>query len=169
MRGAPPPYCAAVPVPDFQTVMRPTLVALEDGTPHTLQQIREAVAAALGISEEVAVDVGGGGEPRVPQQLAGDRDVDAFCKQAGGCGVAKVVQRTLREMPALAASSFSRRSNIAALEWCAQTSGEEQVRVGPARRRQSLDGLLRSTPLQLRDGHRRQRDGCLAGGVFVFL
>lgn len=39
-------------VPDFQTVMRPTLVALNDGKAHTLQQIRGAVAAALGVSEE---------------------------------------------------------------------------------------------------------------------
>lgn len=41
-----------MPVPDFQTVMRPTLAALEDGAAHTLQQIREAVAEALGVSEE---------------------------------------------------------------------------------------------------------------------
>ena len=39
-------------VPDFQTVMRPTLVALEDGHAHTLQQIREAVAGALDVSDE---------------------------------------------------------------------------------------------------------------------
>ncbi len=38
-------------VPDFQTVMRPTLVALEDGDAHTLQEIREAVAVALGVTE----------------------------------------------------------------------------------------------------------------------
>lgn len=31
--------------------MRPTLVALEDGEAHTLQQIREAVALALGVTE----------------------------------------------------------------------------------------------------------------------
>lgn len=39
-------------VPDFQTVMRPTLAAIEDGQAHTLQQIREAVAIALGVTEE---------------------------------------------------------------------------------------------------------------------
>jgi restriction system protein len=39
-------------VPDFQTIMRPTLVALQDGEAHTLQQIREAVAVALALSEE---------------------------------------------------------------------------------------------------------------------
>ena len=44
-------YRAAVPVPDFQTVMRPTLIALGDGSPHTLQQIRQAVASALDVSE----------------------------------------------------------------------------------------------------------------------
>lgn len=32
--------------------MRPTLVALQDGSAHHLQDIREAVAAALGVSEE---------------------------------------------------------------------------------------------------------------------
>lgn len=33
-------------------MMRPTLAALEDGKAHTLQQIREAVAVALGVTEE---------------------------------------------------------------------------------------------------------------------
>lgn len=32
--------------------MRPTLVALEDGKPHSIQQIREQVAGALGVSDE---------------------------------------------------------------------------------------------------------------------
>lgn len=41
-----------VAVPDFQTVMRPTLVALEVGQAHTLQEIRQAVAFALDVSEE---------------------------------------------------------------------------------------------------------------------
>jgi restriction system protein len=40
-----------VAVPDFQTIMRPTLVSLEGGEPHTLQQIREAVAGLLGVDE----------------------------------------------------------------------------------------------------------------------
>lgn len=39
-------------VPDFQTVMRPTLLALEDRQAHTLQEIREAVAVALDVSDE---------------------------------------------------------------------------------------------------------------------
>lgn len=38
-------------VPDFQTAMRPTLAALEDGAAHTLQQTRETVAAVLEVSE----------------------------------------------------------------------------------------------------------------------
>jgi restriction system protein len=42
----------SVAVPDFQTIMRPTLVALEDGQAHTLQQIREAVAVALALGDE---------------------------------------------------------------------------------------------------------------------
>lgn len=40
-----------VAVPDFQTIMRPTLVALEDGQPRPLQSIRTTVAAALNVSE----------------------------------------------------------------------------------------------------------------------
>ncbi len=40
-----------MPVPDFQTIMRPTLVALNDGESHTLQDIRQTVADGLGISE----------------------------------------------------------------------------------------------------------------------
>lgn len=39
-------------VPDFQTIMRPTLISLQDGQAHTLQQIREAVAVALAVTEE---------------------------------------------------------------------------------------------------------------------
>jgi len=41
-----------VTVPDFQTIMRPTLVALADGQPRPLQSIRTTVAEALKISEE---------------------------------------------------------------------------------------------------------------------
>jgi len=40
-----------VSVPDFQTLMRPTLVALEDRQAHTLQEIRQTVALALQVSE----------------------------------------------------------------------------------------------------------------------
>lgn len=38
-------------VPDFQTMMRPALATLEDGRPHTLQDIREAVAAFLKVPD----------------------------------------------------------------------------------------------------------------------
>lgn len=41
-----------MPVPDFQTVMRPILLALDDGQAHTIQQIREAVATELGVTED---------------------------------------------------------------------------------------------------------------------
>ncbi len=40
-----------MPVPDFQTLMRPTLVALDDGQVHTIPQIREHLATALGITD----------------------------------------------------------------------------------------------------------------------
>lgn len=46
------PYSAAVTVPDFQTVMRPILVALSDGKPRPVQSIRALVAEALHVSEE---------------------------------------------------------------------------------------------------------------------
>ncbi|MGZ6816359.1 MAG: restriction endonuclease [Mycobacteriaceae bacterium] len=39
-------------VPDFQTIMRPTLVALDGGQPLTLQQIRSSVAEALQVDEQ---------------------------------------------------------------------------------------------------------------------
>lgn len=39
-------------VPEFQTFMRPTLVALADGQPLSVPDLRSAVAAALGVSEE---------------------------------------------------------------------------------------------------------------------
>ncbi len=39
-------------VPDFQTVMRPTLTALTDGQAHTLQHIRSAVAIELQVSDD---------------------------------------------------------------------------------------------------------------------
>src|SRR6478609_10520249 len=39
-------------VPDYETLMQPTLAALSDGTSRTRSQIREAVARAVGVSEE---------------------------------------------------------------------------------------------------------------------
>src|SRR6478609_12241326 len=39
-------------VPDYETLMQPTLAALSDGTSRTRSQIREAVARAVGLSEE---------------------------------------------------------------------------------------------------------------------
>ena len=39
-------------VPDFQTIMRPALVALEGGEPRSLQEIRGSVAHALGVDEK---------------------------------------------------------------------------------------------------------------------
>lgn len=47
------PYTLApVTVPEFQTIMRPTLAALADGEPRSIQSIRSVVAEALGVSEE---------------------------------------------------------------------------------------------------------------------
>ena len=39
-------------VPDFQTLMRPILVALSDGQTHSSRQVREVIAATLGLSDE---------------------------------------------------------------------------------------------------------------------
>src|SRR4051794_35620843 len=41
-----------VAVPDYETLMRPTLAALGNGQPHTRGQIRDAVAASTGIGED---------------------------------------------------------------------------------------------------------------------
>lgn len=39
-------------LPDFQTMMRPCLVALSDGGEHSQQEVRDAVAAALGVTDD---------------------------------------------------------------------------------------------------------------------
>ena len=41
-----------VPIPDFQTLMRPLLVAVEDGGEHSTRQIREHLAEELALSED---------------------------------------------------------------------------------------------------------------------
>lgn len=41
-----------MPVPDFQTLMRPILAALEDGDEHTMENIRSVVAAAFDLSAD---------------------------------------------------------------------------------------------------------------------
>lgn len=41
-----------MPVPDYQTLMAPVLRALEDGKPRPVKEIREAVAAEMGITDE---------------------------------------------------------------------------------------------------------------------
>jgi len=41
-----------VAVPDYETLMRPTLAALADGQPQTRSQLREVVAPAAGVSDE---------------------------------------------------------------------------------------------------------------------
>src|SRR6478672_10160487 len=41
-----------MPVPDYETLMQPILAALADGSSRTRTQIREAVAPAVGVSED---------------------------------------------------------------------------------------------------------------------
>lgn len=41
----------SVPIPDFQTAMRPALVAIEGDEPKSHAQIRDSVAAALGVTD----------------------------------------------------------------------------------------------------------------------
>jgi restriction system protein len=40
-----------MPVPDFQSMMLPVLQALADGKPHSIREVSDAVAAAMGVSE----------------------------------------------------------------------------------------------------------------------
>ena len=42
----------SVPIPDFQTAMRPALVAIDGDDPKSHAQIRDAVAVALGVSDQ---------------------------------------------------------------------------------------------------------------------
>jgi restriction endonuclease Mrr len=39
-------------VPDFQSMMLPVLTALADSKPHSIREISEATAEAMGVSEE---------------------------------------------------------------------------------------------------------------------
>ena len=41
-------------VPDFQSLMRPVLVALSDGQTKPRKRVREQVAATLGLTDEIA-------------------------------------------------------------------------------------------------------------------
>jgi hypothetical protein len=66
------PYPASVTVPDFQSVMRPILVALGDGEPRPVQTIRSMVAEALGVSEEDQEELlASGKQTRYPTGLGG--------------------------------------------------------------------------------------------------
>ena len=58
-----------VSIPDFQTLMRPVLVALQGDEPESLTQIREAVAEALDVSgEDRLVMLPSGKQLKVRQQ-----------------------------------------------------------------------------------------------------
>jgi restriction system protein len=41
-----------VPIPDFQTLMRPVLVAIQGDEPKSTAQVRDTVASALDVSDE---------------------------------------------------------------------------------------------------------------------
>ncbi len=41
-----------MPVPDYETLMTPTLAALSDGEPKTAAEVRDAVAVAVGVTDE---------------------------------------------------------------------------------------------------------------------
>lgn len=43
---------AAVPIPDFQTLMRPMLVAMEDGKEHPIKQVRDRLAIEFALTED---------------------------------------------------------------------------------------------------------------------
>ena len=42
-------------VPDFQTMMLPALQSLADGQPHTVREVTDAVAGALGVTIAMSV------------------------------------------------------------------------------------------------------------------
>ena len=47
-------YGPPVPVPDYETLMGPTLVVLADGQPRTRTQLRDAVAPLAGVDGEIS-------------------------------------------------------------------------------------------------------------------
>ncbi|MPZ71560.1 MAG: hypothetical protein GEU71_18885, partial [Actinobacteria bacterium] len=53
---------ATVSVPDFQTIMRPTLVALDTDVPVSVQDIRTSVAVALDVSDQDLAELLGSGK-----------------------------------------------------------------------------------------------------------
>lgn len=60
-----------MPIPDFESAMRPVLVALSDGQEHSNQQIRDAVAADLGVTqEERQVPLPSGRQPLFTNRVA---------------------------------------------------------------------------------------------------
>jgi restriction system protein len=60
-------------VPDYETLMRPTLAALADGQPQTRSQLREAVAAAAGVSGDDLLEVLPSGKATVFGSRVGGR------------------------------------------------------------------------------------------------
>jgi len=52
-----------MPVPDYQTLMAPTLEALKDGQPRTTAQVREVVAGRVGLTEEDRLETIKSGSP----------------------------------------------------------------------------------------------------------
>jgi restriction system protein len=50
--SAPEGAAAAVSIPDFQSLMRPVLEVHVDGAPHSSAEVRDRIAAALGVTED---------------------------------------------------------------------------------------------------------------------
>ena len=70
-----------MPVPDFQSLTLPVLKAFADGQEHPTKEIRERVAAALGLSaEELAESLPRGGQTRYINRIAW---AYVYMKQAG--------------------------------------------------------------------------------------
>ena len=60
-----------MPIPDFQTVMRPLLEVVRDGTPKTLADVKEAVCARFSLTEDERREMITSGRQTVIQNRVG--------------------------------------------------------------------------------------------------
>jgi restriction system protein len=66
-----PEGAVAVSIPDFQSLMRPVLEVHADGGPHSAAEVRDRIAAALGVTEdERKVMLPSGGQPLYSNRVA---------------------------------------------------------------------------------------------------
>lgn len=143
-------------VPDFQTVMRPTLVSLNDGKAHTLQQIREAVATALGVNEEDQEQLGCWNSPtpdgknqqtklvEIADELSPSEAVGRLVQAADAAVAAELLDRVLAQPPA-----FLERLALRLLEAMGYGGRESLMEHTGKSGDAGLDGLVRQDALGL--------------------